>query len=110
MASNDRILVSVSEMEATIQKYENARNTLDGAFNKLQSAKDHLDNCYKGPAYMALSAKWMTIYANVRTAENAIEETVNGLRKTISQMSDAESDIGSKVGALETASSAPTYL
>ena len=110
MASNDRILVSVSEMEATITKYENARSTLQDAFSKLQSAKDHLDNCYKGPAYLALCAKWSNIYMNVKTAENAIEETVSGLRNTISQMSDAESSIGSAVGSLETASSAPTYL
>ena len=110
MATNDRILVSVPEMEAAIQKYEGARNTLQESFNKLSSAKDHLDNCYKGPAYMALSARWTVIYGNVKTAENAIEEAVNGLRNTITQMSGAESEIGSKMAALETASSAPTYL
>lgn len=110
MASNDRILVSVSEMEATITKYDNAHSTLQDAFSKLESAKDHLDNCYKGPAYVALCAKWTNIYANVRTAENAIEETVTGLRNTISQMEEAETTIGGGVSALETGSSAPTYL
>lgn len=110
MATNDRILVSTSEMEATITKYENARTTLQDAFSKLQSAKDHLDNCYKGPAYLALCAKWVTIYMNVKTADNAIDESVTGLRNTISQMDDAETSVGSGVSALETGRTAPTYL
>ena len=110
MASNDRILVSVSEMNAAIQRYENARNTLEGAFSKLESAKDHLDNCYKGPAYMALCAKWLSIYANVRTAENAINETVDGLRKTIDQMENTEKKVGSEAASLDTGKGAPTYL
>ncbi|MBQ3079553.1 MAG: WXG100 family type VII secretion target [Clostridia bacterium] len=110
MASNDRILVSVSEMRAAIGRYEGARNTLQDAFKKLESAKDHLDNCYKGPAYVALSVKWLDIYANVKTAENAIQESVNGLNNTISQMSEAEGAIGSSASSLDTGSSAPTYL
>ncbi len=108
--ANDRILVSTSEMEATIQKYENARGTLEDAFSHLEAAKNHLDNCYKGPAYLALCAKWTSIYANVKTAERAIDAAVNGLRKTISQMDTTEKNIGSANASLETARSAPTYL
>ena len=110
MAANDRILVSTSEMEAAIQKYENARSTLQDAFSSLQSAKDHLDNCYKGPAYMALCVKWTNIYKNVKTAEQAIDASVNGLRKTISQMDTAEGNVGSVASSLDTGRSAPTYL
>jgi len=110
MASNDRVIVSVTEMEAAINKYENARSTLQDAFKRLDSAKDHLDRCYEGPAKMALSARWATINANVRSAENAIEESVQGLRNTISTMEDTESDIGSKVAALDVGTTAPVYL
>ena len=84
----DRILVSTPEMEATIQKYESARQELQDAYSKLDAAKQHLDNCYKGPAYVALSAKWVDIYMNVRTADNAIDASVNGLRQTISMMGE----------------------
>ena len=110
MAANDRILVSTSEMETAISKYEHARNTLQEAFSKLESAKDHLDNCYKGPAYLALSAKWHIQYANVKSAERAIDETVNGLRKTISEMTNTEKQVGSDAASLDTGRSAPTYL
>lgn len=106
----DRILVSTSEMEATIQKYENARNELQDAYSKLDAAKGHLDNCYKGPAYMALCVKWADIYMNVRTADNAIDASVNGLRQTISMMDETESSNATGYANLETGKSAPTYL
>ena len=110
MASNDRILVSVSEMEATISKYESARSILHDAYSKLDSAKDHLDNCYKGPAYLALSAKYAGIYMNVRTADRAIDESVNGLRNTINEMKEAEGANVSGASSLSTGTAAPTYL
>ena len=69
-----------------------------------------MDNCYKGPAYVALSAKWVDIYMNVRTADNAIDASVNGLRQTISMMENKESGISSGYANLETGKNAPTYL
>ena len=108
--ANDRILVSTTEMTAAIQRYESARQTLHDAYNKLDAAKSHLDNCYKGPAYMALSAKYLDIKANVMTADRAIDETVNGLRNTIGTMETTEGNVGNQGGSLEVGTSAPTYL
>lgn len=110
MANNDHILVSTSEMESAIRKYEDARGQLQEAFGKLESAKDHLDNCYKGPAYLALCVKWLDIYTNIKTAERAVDESVTGLRNVISAMDTSENQIGSNFSALDTNSSAPTYL
>ena len=42
---------------------------------------------------MALCARWASIYMNVRTADNAIDESVNGLRKTISTMETGEQNV-----------------
>ncbi len=108
--ANDRLLVSVPEMEAAIQRYENARGTLEDAFKQLESAKDVLDDCYKGPAYLALCAKWTNVYTKVRTAEKAIDETVEGLSKTINEMEQVESNVSSTSAALDVSNSAPTYL
>lgn len=110
MASNDRILVSVPEMEAAINKYEDARSTLQDSFNRLEAAKNHLDNCYKGPAYLALCARWQVIYANVKTAENAVQAAVTGLQNTIAQMTDVEAEVKADGGKLETGTSSPVYL
>lgn len=110
MAANDRILVSTSEMLATIQKYESARQTLQEAYTKIENAKEHLDHCYKGPAYVALTVKLADIYMNVKTADRAIDESVNGLRNTISTMDTAEDTVKSNVGSTSTGTSAPVYL
>ena len=110
MAANDKILVSTPEMEATITKYEQARNTLNEAFTKLSNAKEHLDRCYKGPAYLALCAKWLTIYANVKTAETAVESAVKGLKTVIGTMEEHDSTVISTMSSLDTGASAPTYL
>lgn len=110
MAANDRILVSTSEMEATIQKYEDARSTIEDSFAKLESAKDHLDNCYKGPAWAALTAKWATIYLNLKTANRAIDAAVNGLRNTISIMEETESTNASTNSSLDVGTAPTVYL
>ncbi len=110
MAANDRILVSTSEMEATIQKYEDARSTIEDSFAKLESAKDHLDNCYKGPAWAALTAKWASIYLNLKTANRAIDAAVNGLRNTINTMEEKETANSSTNAALDVGNAPTVYL
>lgn len=47
---------------------------------------------------------------NVRTADNAIDESVNGLRKTISTMETGEQNVSTGFANLDTGKSAPTYL
>ena len=59
---------------------------------------------------MALCVKWADIYLNVRTAEHAIDDSVNGLRKTIETMNRGETEVGNASGALDIGQSAPTYL
>ena len=110
MAANDRILVDTAEMEATISRYEKAHSTLEDSFSKLESAKKLLDTCYEGPAKAALEIKWQLNYASVRSAENAIEAAVNGLKATIAQMDVREQQIKGEAGKLEAGSAAPTYF
>lgn len=110
MASNDRILVSSEEMNAAINKYESARSTLQQAYTNLQKAREHLDRCYKGSAYLMLVVKLMDITANVKTADKAIDETVNGLKTTIVNMDQAESTIKSDASAKDVGTAAPHYL
>lgn len=106
----DRILVSTEEMLATISKYENARSVLDEAFVKLQSAKEHIDRCYGGPDYVILVAKYLDTYANIKTAENAVESAVQGLRKTIDTMETTESSISGRTAALEAGAGSTVFM
>lgn len=108
--ANDHILVSTQAMQEAIQKYENARQTLQEAYSQLDSAKEHLDRCYAGPAKAVLLVRYADICMNVRTADNAIDESVNGLRNTINEMEDTEETITGQYQNLETGRGAPTYL
>ncbi len=48
--ASDKIKVSTAEMNQTIGRYEAARATMQQAFTSLDSAKQHIDRCWDGPA------------------------------------------------------------
>ena len=107
--ANDRILVDPAAMDQAIQKYQNARNHLQEAYNSMDNAKKHLDNCYKGPAYLVLAAKLTSIYLNVKTAERGLDESINGLRQNKEAWYDAEGEVSTINGNLGTGT-APAFL
>lgn len=107
--ANDRILVSPEEMMATIQRYNSARDTMNDAFSSMQAAMDHLDNCWKGPAWAAYMAKWSEIYGNIRRSDAAMEKAINGLTNTVREMEATETSVGSSADALEVGSQAPIF-
>ena len=100
--ANDRILITHAAMQQAIGKYQNARNELQDAYDNIDNARKHLDNCYKGPAYVALSAKLLDIYLNVKTAEIGINESIRGLQQNLQIWADAESNVGQVAGSRET--------
>lgn len=106
----DHLKVSTEEMQTAITKYNQAQQTLDEAYKAIDAAREHLDNCYKGPGYMALSAKLVAISLNVRTTDRAIDETIQGLTTTKNTMETTEQDITSTSSGLETGTSSPVYL
>ena len=100
--ANDRILIDPAAMEQAIQKYQSARDHLQDAYTSMDNAKKHLDNCYKGPAYVVLSARLTSIYLNVKTAERGLDESIQGLRQNIEAWSTGETDNTGKSGNLGT--------
>lgn len=110
MASNDHILVSTTEMSAAIQKYQNAQSTLQDSFTQLDKAKEHLDRCYKGEAYAILAAKFLSIYANCKTAEKGIEESITGLKTTIALMEASEDENSTSYSSLDTGIAPTSFL
>lgn len=107
--ANDRILVSTEAMEQAINKYQNARNELQEAYENIDNAKKHLDSCYKGPAYVVLSAKLTEIYLNVKTAEIGLDESIRGLRQNIAAWSSAE-NASTQTSNSRDEGTAPTFL
>lgn len=107
--ANDRILVSTSEMQATIQRYNSARDTMNNAFSAMEQAMDHLDNCWKGPAWAAYLAKWHVIYANIRRSDEAMQKAIEGLTNTVNTMEQGEGQVGSAATSLETGTQPPIF-
>lgn len=107
----DHIKVSTEEIVAAINKYNEAQDKLEDAYDQIQAARDHLDNCYKGPAYVALRAKLANIYGNVKSADIAINETITALVKTNNLVLKTETqDNPSKINALDEGRESPVYL
>ena len=106
----DKILVSTTEMQATINRYNNAKESVNDAFNHMQSAMDHLDNCWKGPAWAAMMAKWYVINGNIRRSDTAIEMAINGLNSTINTMVNAETTNTNTAKNLEVGSDSTVYV
>ena len=106
----DIIKVSASEMQATVTKYTNARASMDDAFSAMEQAMNHLDNCWKGPAWAAMMGKWHVINSNIRRSDNAIEQAINGLNNTINTMVNAETTNTNAAKNLETGTDATIYV
>lgn len=107
--ANDRILVSTAEMQATIQKYNSAREVMNDAFSAMEQAMDHLDNCWKGPAWAAYLAKWNVIYANIKRSDEAMQKAITGLTNTVNEMEQSEGNVGTAASSLDTGTSAPIF-
>ncbi|MBQ4089715.1 MAG: WXG100 family type VII secretion target [Clostridia bacterium] len=106
----DIIKVSASEMQATVTKYTNARANMDDAFSAMEQAMNHLDNCWKGPAWAAMMAKWYVINGNIRRSDTAIEMAINGLNNTINTMVNAETTNTNTAKNLEVGSDSTVYV
>lgn len=97
----DYILVDFEAMETAITKYQNVLNELQDAYDNIAKAREHLDNCYKGPGYLALSAKLQSIELNVRTADNGLRESITGLRKNKANWIRVEGGQSASAGGMD---------
>lgn len=101
----EKIKVSTDEMQATIARYNSARNTLQGAFKSLDSAINILNNTWKGGAWMAFKAMWDIANSNIRQSDERMRDAVDELNKTMEIMLAAEGKVKSNVSTLEAGSS-----
>jgi WXG100 family type VII secretion target len=86
----DRILVSTSEMNATVSRYQQAQETMLDAQNSMSSALRNLDGCWKGPAWAAMLAKWTEIEGNITKSQLVINRSIVGLQNAIMNYEETE--------------------
>lgn len=106
----DKILVSTAEMNATIARYQQAQNTMLDAQKSMDSAMRHLESCWKGPAWLAMIAKWTEIEGNIAKSQIAINRSIVGLKNTITEYDAAEDANKGTASGLEVGTASPVYV
>lgn len=106
----DKILVSASEMRATVNRYNDARDTMDNARNCMEQALDHLNNCWKGPAWAAMMAQWALLNANIKNSDMAMARSINALNKTIEEYTEVEEENTQKWNSQEVGQDSQVYV
>ena len=106
----DRILVSTEEMNATVVRYQQAQETMMDAQKSMHEAMDSLDACWKGPAWVAMMAKWAQIEGNILKSQEALNRSIVGLRNVVSYYETGEDTNKSTAGGLETGAAATVYV
>ncbi|MBQ8110574.1 MAG: WXG100 family type VII secretion target [Clostridia bacterium] len=106
----DKILVSTSEMNATITKYNDAQSTMQEAQKSMRAALDNLNGCWKGPAWAAMMYKWTQIEANILKSQAAVNRSIVALRNTISHYDEGEDTNKSTGSSLDVGSQTTVYV
>ena len=107
--ASDKIKVSTAEMNQTIGRYEAARATMQQAFTSLDSAKQHIDRCWDGPAKTIYMVKWANISMNIHRSNDAIDATINSLKQVITNMDEGEEKVASIATSLNTGTTPPMF-
>ena len=106
----DRILVSTTEMNATVGRYQQAQHNMADAQKSMNTALMHLDACWKGPAWLAMMAKWTEIEGNIARSQLAINRTIMGLKNTITEYENAENENKGTAAGLSTGTASTIYV
>lgn len=106
----DKILVSTAEMNATVARYQQAQSTMMDAQKSMKAAMEHLQNCWKGPAWAAMLLKWTEIEGNIVRSQEAVLRSVRALKNTIQAYDDAEEANKGTANAQEVGTKSQVYV
>ena len=105
----DRLLVSTEQMEATVTKYNDARDRMDQAFTAMDNAWNKLCEVWDGTIKASFMAEWVVIMGNIRKSDQAMEKSINGLIKSNNLFSQNESDLTSRANNLDSGTVPPMF-
>jgi len=105
----DRILVTTEEMEATVSRYNDARDTMDNAFSAMDAAWDHLQSIWDGEVKAAFMAEWIVLMGNIRKSDNAMAKSIQGLIKTNNLFQNNEGEVTSRANNLNVGTVPPMF-
>lgn len=104
----ERILVSIEDMQAAIQKYNTCKQDQQNAYLQMSNAVRMLDESWDGPASEAFKAAFGAMYKNLETSEQKMQDAIDELKQSAEAFKTAEeSEIASGTfGGLEAGESA----
>ncbi len=100
IATRNEILVPREEMLATVSRFSLARNDLQGAYERMESAMAALNNTWSGVAHQALEYQWKSIYGNIVKADEKMEDAICELRIVHDLFSENERQAASGFASL----------
>ena len=105
----DRLLVSTEQMEATVTKYNDARETREQAFTSMDNAWNKLCQVWDGTIKATFMAEWVVIMGNIRKSDRAMEKSINGMIKTHNLFSQNETELTSRANNLDEGTVPPMF-
>jgi uncharacterized protein YukE len=105
----DRLLVSTEQMEATVTKYNDARERMEQAFSAMDKAWNNLCQVWDGTIKTTFMSEWIAIMGNIRKSDRAMERSINGLIKSNNLFTQNESELQSRANNLETGTVPPMF-
>ena len=105
----DRLLVSTEAMQATVQKYNQAHQTMEQAFTEMDKAWNNLCQVWDGTIRNTFMAEWVAIKGNIMKSNQAMEKSIRGLTGSVQKFDQNESDLQSKASSLNTGTVPPMF-
>lgn len=105
----DRLLVSTEVMQATINKYNQASQTMNTAFQEMDKAWDNLCQVWDGTIKATFMAEWIVIKGNIMKSNMAIQKSIRGLTGSVQKFEENESSLTSRANSLDTGTVPPMF-
>ena len=105
----DRLLVSTEVMQATVQKYNKAHQTMEQAFTEMDKAWNNLCQVWDGTIKATFMGEWVIIKGNIMMSNQAMEKSIRGLTGSVQKFDQNESDLTSKANNLNTGTVPPMF-
>lgn len=105
----DRLLVSTEVMQATVNKYNEAHQTMETAFNEMDKAWNNLCQVWDGTIKATFMSEWVVIKGNIMKSNQAMEKSIRGLTGSIQKFDQNETELTGKAQALNTGTVPPMF-
>lgn len=96
----DRILVSTEQITATVGKYEQELAHMEQALQAMDRAWDTLCNVWDGTIKATFMSEWVVIMGNIKKSTQAMNKSINGLKKANDIITPGEDDIKGNANSL----------